>query len=44
MTWTRQATGAEVVNGVAAVDANTGWLYGNLGSILKTVTGGVAPP
>jgi hypothetical protein len=42
-TWTRQPTGADGLNSVVMIDANTAWVVGLTGKILKTVTGGTVP-
>jgi photosystem II stability/assembly factor-like uncharacterized protein len=39
-TWHSQRTGAQSLASVAVIDANSAWLVGANGSILKTLTGG----
>jgi photosystem II stability/assembly factor-like uncharacterized protein len=42
--WVQQRTGTSSLSAVASVDGNTAWVVGSKGAILKTLTGGAAPP
>jgi photosystem II stability/assembly factor-like uncharacterized protein len=43
-TWKTQPTGAQFILSVAGVNANSAWIVGTNGTILKTMTAGNKPP